>query len=102
MIKLIHLHISYKIGIGKHMRLSAIKDLLSIFKNCLSCEAMRGIWKILETQVQLILIVRGLVMTCLSLKGKIIQRKSHLQSVFIWETCLVPWQIINEIELSNH
>ena len=39
--------------------------------------------------------------TCLSLKGKIIRRKSHAQSIFIWEARLALRQIINQIELTN-
>ena len=39
---------------------------------------------------------------CLSLKGKIIRRKSHAQSIFIWEGArLALRQIISQIELTN-
>ena len=59
-------------------------------------------WKILKTQVQLILnSTRTHGITCLSLKGKIIRRKSHAQSIFIWEARLALRQIINQIELTN-
>ena len=57
---------------------------------------------ILKTLVQLILnSTRTHGITCLSLKGEIIRRKSHAQSIFIWEARLALRQIINQIELTN-
>ena len=61
-----------------------------------------SVFKILKTQVQLILnSTRTHGITCLSLKGKIIRRKSHAQPIFIWEARLAPRHIINQIELTN-
>ena len=82
------------ISIGNHMRPSTHYGLLA--------RVFSKFWKILKTQVQLILnSTRTHGITCLSLKGKIIRRKSHAQSIFIWEARLALRQIINEIELTN-
>ena len=63
------------------MRPSAIKDctrVFKIFKNCPSREATGAIWKILKTQVQLILnSTRSHGITCLSIKGKIYTKENQ-------------------------
>ena len=65
---------------GNHMRPLTINEC---FKNF-------SIWKILKTQVQLILnCMRTCGIKCLSL------------FIFIWEACLASQQIINQPELTS-
>ena len=59
--------------VGYHTRPSTIKGLIARVLSKFS-----EIWKILKTQVQLGLnCTRPRVITCLSIKSKVIQRKSH-------------------------
>ena len=54
------------------------RRVFKIFQNCPRRFATRAIWKILKTQVQLILnSTRSHGITCLSIKGKIMQRISQ-------------------------
>ena len=58
--------------------------VFKIFQNCPSREATRAIWKILKTQVQLILnSTRSHGITCSSIKGKIYKKENHARSLFL-------------------
>ena len=84
-------------NIEKNVPLLSFFPLRSAFA---TLKTIARLWKILKTQVQLILnFTLTHAITCLS--RKIIRRKSHSQSIFIWEARLAPRQIINQIELTN-
>ena len=68
------------------MRPSTINctSVFKIFQNCPSREATRAIWKILKTQVQLILNgTRTHAISCLSMKDKIYTKENHARSLFL-------------------
>ena len=57
--------------------------VFKIFQNCPRRKATRAIWKILKTQVQLILnSTRSHGITYLSIKGKIYTKENHVRSLF--------------------
>ena len=70
--------------------------VFKIFQNCPRREAMMAIWKILKTQVQLILkSTRTHAITCLSMKGKIYSKENNARSLFY-----LQW--INKSSTGNH